>query len=75
MKTAMEQNNDNLVGFISGIAGGVTYLFFAGITWVTAWENVGNILWLGFVALFSGVMGVLGKHWAGKYLKRKSRKP
>lgn len=67
----MEQKNDTLVGIISGILGGSIYANFADITWQTVWANAGHVLWLGFIALFSGTMGVIGKHWAQKYLKRK----
>ena len=64
---------DNTIGFFSGIFGGSMYVKFAGITWQSAWESMGHVLWLGFIALLSGAMGVLGKHLAQKYLKRKTK--
>jgi hypothetical protein len=67
----MKHPIDDIVGFLSGFAGGGLYAKLMGITWYTAWENLGQIIWIGFIALFSGIMGVIGKHLATKYLKRK----
>ena len=70
---AMGQKYDDLTGFISGLAGTTLAINLAGITWQSAWESFGQILWLGFIALFSGGMGVLGKHLITKYLNRKKK--
>jgi len=70
---AMEQKYDDLTGFISGLAGTTLAINLAGITWQSAWESFWQILWLGFIALFSGGMGVLGKHLITKYLNRKKK--
>lgn len=69
----MEQKYDNITGFISGIFGGIAYINFANITWETAWESIGHLLWLGFIALFTGAMGVAGKHLITKWFKRKTK--
>ena len=67
----MQQKYDELTGFIFGTAGGFGAVNLLGITWNTAWQNVGQLLWVGFIALFTGGMGVLGKHLVTKWLKRK----
>lgn len=62
---------DDIVAFVSGIAGGSAYLKIAGITWQDAWQNIEHLLWLGFVAMFTGAMGVIGRHLIIKYFKKK----
>lgn len=69
----MIQKYDELTAFLSGIAGSLLAINLAGITWETAWANLGNLLWLGFIAMFSGAMGVLGKHLINKLMRRKSK--
>lgn len=59
---------------VSGIAGGGLYITLGKIDWQVLFNSLGSLLWLGFIALFSGAMGVLGKHLASKYLKRKNKK-
>lgn len=74
MKQVMEQNNyEDLVAFISGIIGTMLAINLAGIGWDAVWTNVGDLLWLGMVAAFSGAMGVLGKHFIGKLIKKFSK--
>ena len=70
----MEHNNDGLIGFLSGITGAGFAAHLLNITWDTAWQNLGQLLWLGFIALFSGAMGVLGKHMVGKLIKKYTKK-
>lgn len=66
----MKHPIDDIIGFISGLFGGGIYL---AINWQRVWDGVGNLLWLGVIAMFSGAMGILGKHLASKYLKRKKK--
>lgn len=74
MKQVMEHNNyEDLVAFISGILGTILAINLAGIEWEAVWANVGDLLWLGMVAAFSGAMGVLGKHFIGKLIKKFSK--
>lgn len=67
----MKHPIDDIVGFFSGLFGGSVAAWVMGITWQNAWESAGKLLWLGFVAMFTGGMGVLGKHLIQRYLKRK----
>lgn len=67
----MEQKYDELTAAISGIVGGFISIHLMGITWQTAWEYLGQLLWVGFIALFTGGMGVVGKHFVSKWLKPK----
>lgn len=72
---AMEEKYDKLTGFIGGILGGGFYFHFMDLTWEQIWSNALNLVWLGVVALFTGGMGVLGKHLVSQYLlKRKNKK-
>jgi hypothetical protein len=71
MKQTMKHPVDNIIGFFSGIAGGGAYAMFANITWRSILDNAGQLMWMAFVALVSGGAGVIGKHLADKYLKRK----
>lgn len=79
MKLQMEYQNENGTAFISGIAGTVLYKMLIGINlnWQTVEEAILNLLWVGTVAAFSGAMGVIGKHYVGKLIKRfsKNKKP
>jgi hypothetical protein len=70
---AMKHPIDDIVGLVFGIAGGGIYAKLMGITWQFAWQSLGHIIWIGFIAVFSGAMGVIGKHLATKYLKLKKR--
>ena len=67
----MHEKYDELTAFISGIIGGSVTIHIIGISWQDILSNVSNLLWIGFVALFTGGMGVLGKHIVTKILKRK----
>lgn len=74
MKLAMNSMNDT-VAALFGIVGGIITSLIMGITWQNAWENAGNLLWLGFVAMFTGGMGIVGKKLVEKYWdKRKKNK-
>jgi len=71
----MEEKYDAITAFFSGIIGSALAIHFelAQINWASIFENAGHMIWLGFVALFSGGMGVLGKHLITKYLNRKKK--
>jgi hypothetical protein len=73
MKTSSEMKHpiDDIVAFISGLGGSSIYAWVCGITWESAWDSTAKLLWIGIVALFSGAMGVLGKHLMGKLFKKK----
>jgi xanthine/uracil permease len=76
MKTqTMKHPVSDMIAFLYGNAGGAIAAWIMGITWQTAYESIGHLLWLGFAAAFTGGMGVLGKHAVNKYLKRKNQKP
>lgn len=64
---------DDIVGCVSGLFGGVLYIHFAGVTWQNAFENIGKLCWVGFVAFFTGGMGILGKHVVQKYILKKKK--
>ena len=67
---------EELIGILSGITGGIGTVHFMGITWQSAWENLGGLLWVGFVSLFTGAMGAIGAHFVKKYINyRKKSKP
>ena len=74
MKSTMKHPIDDIVGFFSGLFGGSVYAFIAGITWQNAFDSLGKLLWLGFVAMFTGGMGILGKHLVQKHLLKKDKK-
>lgn len=66
-------NQEEAAGIIGGLVGGISAIHLMGITWETAWSNLGHLLWVGFVALFTGAMGALGTHLVKKYIiKNKS---
>lgn len=67
--TAMEHRNEDTIAFISGIIGSILAINLAGITWDAVWSNLGNLLWLGTIACFSGAMGVVGKLLVGRFIK------
>lgn len=71
----MNQRFDDLTAFLSGLVGAILAINLMDITWDIAWENLGRLLWLGFVALFSGAMGVLGKHLISKLIRLWNKKP
>ncbi len=75
----MEHQNENGIAFLSGITGTVLLKVITGMnfTWDTVFEALLNLAWVGTVAAFSGAMGVLGKHYVGKLIKRftKNKKP
>jgi len=70
----MNERFDDLTGFLSGLIGAALAIGLMDITWNIAWENLGRLLWLGFVAGFSGAMGVLGKHLISRLLKYWNKK-
>ncbi len=66
---------EELAGIIAGILGGLGSIHLMGITWETAWADLGNILWVGFVSMFTGAMGALGAHLFKKlFIKKKINK-
>lgn len=67
----MKHPIDDIVAFFSGVTGAGIYSAILGITWTDVVHSAGQILWLGFVAMFTGGMGVLGKHWVTKLLKKR----
>lgn len=75
----MEQSNENGFAFMSGIAGTVIMKIILGVplNWQNVEDAILDLLWVGAVAAFSGAMGVLGKHYVGKLIKRfsKNKKP
>ena len=75
MKIQMHQKYDELTGFLAGLVGGGLTIHLMDITWKDIFNNAGQLVWVGFVALFTGLMGVLGKHVASSIIKRyKNRK-
>ena len=71
----MHYNPEDLIVGVAGAIVGVLTSFFLGITWQIVFESVANLIWLGFVALFTGAMSVVGKRLIEKYYKSKSNKP
>lgn len=71
----MEYQNENGTAFLSGIIGPALIKIFIGfnLNWQTVEDAVLNMLWIGVVAAFSGGMGVLGKHYVGKLIKKFSK--
>lgn len=69
----MNYNTDDIIAAGSGLVGGLVTTVLMDITWQSAWENLGHLLWVGFVAMFTGAMGVIGKHLIDKFLKRKKK--
>ncbi len=69
----MKHPIDDVVAFFSGLFGGSMYAFIAGITWTSLFENALQLFYLGFIAAFTGAMGVVGKHLIGKYLNKKKK--
>lgn len=67
-------NLDDAIGWAGGILGGSVYMLYAGITWENAWESLGSIIWVAFVAMLTGGAGKLGSHLVTKYLNRKKKK-
>jgi len=71
MKLQMEYQNENGIAFISGIVGTLLLKIVAGLNfdWLTIWDALGDLAWVGIVAAFSGAMGVLGKYYINKLIK------
>lgn len=72
----MEYQNENGTAFLSGIIGHIlinNILIGIHFDWQTVSDAVINLAWIGTVAAFSGGMGVLGKHYVGKLIKRFSK--
>ena len=65
---------DDVVGAISGIIGGILAINLADINWDTIMLNLGQLLWLGLIAAFSGAMGVLGKYIINRIIKKYTKK-
>lgn len=61
-------NHEEAAGIIGGLLGGIGAIHFMGITWETAWSSLGHLMWVGFVALFTGAMGALGTHLVKRYI-------
>lgn len=70
IKILMHEKYDEITAFISGLIGGVATIHIMDITWNDVWNNAGQLIWVGFVALFTGGMGVLGKHLVTLLIKR-----
>jgi len=70
----MEFKYDNAVAAISGILGGIFGVELVGISWDTIMMNLGQLLWLGVIAGFSGAMGVLGKYAIIQLIKKYTKK-
>lgn len=73
VKAMHNVSSEGLTGAIFGYIGGSGAAYFLGITWKTAWENLGGLLWVGFVALFTGAMGAIGAHLVKKYLLKRKK--
>lgn len=67
-------SGEDISGAVFGFLGGAGAVHFMEITWQTAWENLGSLLWVGFVALFTGAMGAVGAHLVKKYLLKRKNK-
>jgi len=66
---------EKTIAWICGMAGGClayakAHLFMMDI-WGTLQDKLVSIVWAGFVAFFTGAMGVLGKRAIEKLFKRK----
>jgi len=73
MKAIMKHPIDDIIAFVSGTFGGSLYMVIAGITWQSFFDSALQMLWVGFVAAFTGAMGVVGKHMIGKYINKKKK--
>ena len=70
----MEFKYDDAVAAASGILGGILGVELVGISWDTIMMNLGQLLWLGVIAAFSGAMGVLGKYAINQLIKKYTKK-
>lgn len=70
----MKHPSDDIVGFLSGLLGGTVCVHLANFTFDDIWSNAVNFMVLGITAMFTGGMGVLGKHLVQKYIMRKKNK-
>ena len=66
---------EKMIAWICGMAGGClayanAHLMFIDL-WGTIQDKLLSILWAGFVAFFTGAMGVLGKRMIEKLFKKK----
>lgn len=70
----MKHPSDDIVGFLSGLLGGTLCVHIANLTFADIWSNAANFLILGVTAMFTGGMGVFGKHLVQKYLLHRKNK-
>lgn len=64
---------DYIVGGI-GAAVGLIATNLLGVTWQTFSDSVTHLVWVGFIAFFSGIMSVLGKKAIEKFMDKMKRK-
>lgn len=64
---------EQISGVVWGLIGGRIGMYIMGITWDRLLSEGGHVLWLGFIAFFTGAMGALGTHLAKKYIINKKQ--